>query len=183
MSSSKFGLIFALVAPQKSGKTRLIKHVLERFAVFKPVVTYTTRAWREPDDGIFYHTSVAHAELEAARIAGRTPEFIVYGEQIYATYQGELDAALVEGHLIGAFTEEGVSQLRQNGYKLVVVYVETIGAVHDRQDSARSASERLRVASSIEIQQTIVNDFTRADGFEKAAQDLETFISSCIQVS
>jgi guanylate kinase len=162
--------IIGLVGPSGSGKTTLIEDMVRRFPERVGILkSLTTRPRRGPEDDANYDF-VSVEEMRSREIAGRLVQISEYAGNLYAHDRDHCDGLLQKKIGICALIEQGVRNLRNAGYQVIVVDIIPKGWPGER-DVARAMADKQRAASGLEADFTITNSFV-SGGLEKAEQDL-----------
>ena len=91
------GRLFVVGAPSGTGKTTLLRMLLERVPGFRFSVSHTTRARRAAErEGIDYHFA-SRAEFQQRVAGGEFLEWAQVYDEFYGTHHSELDRAAKDG--------------------------------------------------------------------------------------
>ncbi|MDP3985650.1 MAG: hypothetical protein Q8P82_02695 [bacterium] len=172
--------IVALIGPSGSGKTTLILKLVaqhpERFAVLR---SFTTRAWREPQDDVFYEC-ISHAEFERRRDAGLLLPFTKYAGNVYGNVRAEVEEARRSHIPLLALIEEAAHNFRSEGYPLISIGVIPRGEKFaPRPDPLRTIEDAARAQDTLVLHGTVVNSFDPG-GLDRAVADLLRIIDASL---
>lgn len=116
------GNIIAFVGPSGAGKTMLMDAVLERLPHASVVRSVTTRMPRDKDDHRYYDFFTVE-EFQQQIADGAFAHWVQHAGNYYGTRHSDIAAATAHGFGLGAFVEQGVLNLRQNGYMPKVIKI------------------------------------------------------------
>jgi guanylate kinase len=163
--------IIGLVGPSGSGKSTLINEMIRRFpdriALKKSL---TTRPKRNEEDELSYFF-VTVEELRRREAIGQLVQVSEYAGNFYADDRVYLDGLLSERAGAGALVEQGILNLRNAGYQVIIIRIVPEQAETGREDKERERADAERAKLTLPADITIVNAFTPG-GLEKACQDL-----------
>lgn len=167
--------IIALIGPSQSGKSELIKRIVERLPSLRIIKSVTTRPRRDtPDDDLFYE----HIDESVFRFLERDnalAQSIAYAGNLYGTRKDELER---EGMGIYALVEESVKQLKRNGYAVTSIRI-IPDSYELTMDAARRHADTLRSMAGFKADYIIHNSFTPG-GLDKALGELQTIIRGIV---
>ncbi len=167
--------IYGLVGPSGSGKTTLILEILKRFPEKIGVVkSLTTRMKRSAEDDLFYDF-VPVDEMRRRETERRLIQISEYAGNLYANDRQEVDALLKEKNGIAALVEEGVNNLRHEGYHVLIIKVIPFHS-KPTADAIRAQADEQRALTHLPADLVLNNSF-ESGGLEKAADQFADFIS------
>ena len=182
---SRRGRLFVIAAPSGTGKTSLVKRLMERVPTLGFSVSHTTRKPRPNEqDGRDYHF-VSPERFRAMIAAGEFLEHASVFDNLYGPSQAAVETALAAGRdLLLEIDWQGARQVRQRLPEAVDVFIlpPSRAALEERlrgrgTDSAEVIARRL--ADSVtelshwgEFRYVVVND-----RFEAALADLERIVA------
>jgi guanylate kinase len=165
--------ILGLVGPSGSGKTTLIEEMLRRFPERVGIVkSLTTRPRRGPEDDPNYDF-VSVDEMRRMESNGELVQVSEYAGNLYAHERKHLDELLKTKIGICALVEQGVRNLREAGYHVLVVKIVPEGG--EARSEARAEADIKRAQSGLASDVEIVNSF-ETGGLEKAEGALADII-------
>ncbi len=180
------GLLFVVTAASGTGKTSLVKALLEETEGLCVSVSHTTRARRPGEiDGIDYHFSSRDA-FQAQINAGEFIEFAEVFGNLYGTHQKSVSDQLAEGKdVLLEIDWQGAAQVRRifPDCHQIFIIPPTQAALRERlqgrgQDSAEVIEQRLR-GSLQEMQQYVQADYLIInDDFAVALKHLSAVIEA-----
>ena len=178
------GLLFVVSAASGTGKTSLVKALLERVNNLHVSVSHTTRGQRPGElDGVHYHFSQKEDFLALVQQGG----FIEYAEvfgNYYGTAQATVKQQLAKGHdVLLEIDWQGAEQVRKLFPESQQIFILPPSQFDLRQrlsnrgtDSVEVIEHRLSCAVE-DIQQYLNFDYLIInDDFNKALHDLESVI-------
>ncbi|WP_026472391.1 guanylate kinase [Alkanindiges illinoisensis] len=181
------GLLFVVAAASGTGKTSLVKALLDRVSDIHVSVSHTTRQQRPGElNGIHYHFTTVDSFLELVNEGG----FIEYAEvfgNYYGTSQAEVKKQLEAGHdVLLEIDWQGAEQVRRlfPDSKQIFIMPPSQYDLRERlsaraQDSLEVIEQRLAGAIT-DMQQYINFDYLVInDVFDRALHDIESIIHSC----
>jgi guanylate kinase len=154
MSSESRGLLFIVSAPSGTGKTTVVRRLVETTPDIRMSRSYTSRAPRPGErDGVDYHF-VTSERFAAMRDAGEFLEWAEVFEQLYGTRAADTEQSLAAGHdLVLVIDVQGARKVRQRGVPSIGVFLlpPSLEALEDRlrrrsQDPEIQIRRRLEVA-------------------------------------
>ncbi|MFC3902977.1 guanylate kinase [Acinetobacter marinus] len=178
------GLLFVVAAASGTGKTSLVKALLDRSSNLHVSVSHTTRPKRNGElDGIHYHFTDKESFTSQIEQGG----FIEYAEvfgNYYGTSQRTVEEQLKQGHdVLLEIDWQGAAQVRRLFPKSIQIFILPPSQFDLRQrlsnrgtDSVEVIEHRLSCAVSdmqqyVNFDYIIINDF-----FDRALHELESVI-------
>ena len=115
------GLLFVVSAPAGTGKTTLVRMLMDEFDSVQESVSFTTRAARPgEEEGVHYHF-VDDAEFELRRACGEFIESVRLFGNSYGTSLKHIQSVQEQGkHVVLVIDTEGAMQLKD---KLVATFI------------------------------------------------------------
>lgn len=178
------GLLFVVAAASGTGKTSLVKALLDRLDDLKVSVSHTTRPMRPGEvNGIHYHFTSADQFLEQVAEGGFIEHAEVFGNY-YGTSQAMVSEQLAAGHdVLLEIDWQGAQQVRRLFSESIQIFIvpPTRQALRERlagrgQDSDEVIERRL-AGSLDELSQHVNFDYVIVnDVFERALHELEAII-------
>jgi guanylate kinase len=183
-SAAGRGRLFVIAAPSGTGKTSLVKALMERVPSLAFSVSHTTRRPRPNEqDGRDYHF-VSPERFRAMIEAGEFLEHASVFDNLYGTSQAAVEAALDRGQdLLLEIDWQGARQVRARLPEAIDVFIlpPSRAALEERlrsraTDSAEVIARRLRdsvteLSHWAEFRYVVVND-----RFAEALADLERIV-------
>ncbi|CAM2934232.1 guanylate kinase [Acinetobacter celticus] len=178
------GLLFVVSAASGTGKTSLVKALLERVNNLHVSVSHTTRDQRPGElDGVHYHFSTKEDFLASVQDGG----FIEYAEvfgNYYGTAQRTVKEQLAKGHdVLLEIDWQGAEQVRKLFPESKQIFILPPSQFDLRQRLSNRGTDSVeviehRLSCAVEDMQQYVNfDFVIInDDFNKALHDLEAVI-------
>ena len=178
------GLLFVVSAASGTGKTSLVKALLERVNNLHVSVSHTTRGQRPGElDGVHYHFSTKEDFLASVQDGG----FIEYAEvfgNYYGTAQRTVKEQLAKGHdVLLEIDWQGAEQVRKLFPESKQIFILPPSQFDLRQRLSNRGTDSVeviehRLSCAVEDMQQYVNfDFVIInDEFNKALHDLEAVI-------
>ncbi|MCW8038272.1 MULTISPECIES: guanylate kinase [Acinetobacter] len=178
------GLLFVVSAASGTGKTSLVKALLERVNNLHVSVSHTTRGQRPGElDGVHYHFSTKEDFLALVQEGG----FIEYAEvfgNYYGTAQRTVKEQLAKGHdVLLEIDWQGAEQVRKLFPESKQIFILPPSQFDLRQRLSNRGTDSVeviehRLSCAVEDMQQYVNfDFVIInDDFNKALHDLEAVI-------
>ena len=178
------GLLFVVSAASGTGKTSLVKALLERVNNLHVSVSHTTRGQRPGElDGVHYHFSTKEDFLNLVNQGG----FIEYAEvfgNYYGTAQATVQEQLAKGHdVLLEIDWQGAPQVRRLFPESKQIFILPPSQFDLRQrlsnrgtDSVEVIEHRLSCAVEDMQQYTNFDYVIINDDFNKALHDLESVI-------
>ncbi|TXJ07721.1 MAG: guanylate kinase [Acinetobacter sp.] len=180
------GLLFVVSAASGTGKTSLVKALLDRTSNLHVSVSHTTRPQRQGElDGVHYHFIPKEEFLTQIGQSG----FIEYAEvfgNYYGTSQSKVQEQLQAGHdVLLEIDWQGASQVRKLFPESIQIFILPPSQFDLRQrlsnrgtDSVEVIEHRLSCAIT-DMQQYINFDYVIInDSFERAVTELEAVITA-----
>lgn len=180
------GLLFVVSAASGTGKTSLVKALLERVSNLHVSVSHTTRDQRTGElDGVHYHFTSKELFLSQVNQGGFIEFAEVFGNY-YGTAQTTVKDQLAQGHdVLLEIDWQGAEQVRKlfPESKQVFILPPTQFDLRQRLSNRGTDSVEVierRLSSAVEDMQQFVNfDFIIInDDFNKALHDLESIINA-----
>ena len=121
---SRQGVLFLLSAPSGTGKTTLVRRLLDRGTELSVSVSYTTRPARPDEvDGQAYHF-VSEAEFARLRRADAFAEWAEVHGALYGTARAALDAAVSRGRdLLLEIDVQGARHIKDRYPQAVAIFL------------------------------------------------------------
>ena len=178
------GLLFVVSAASGTGKTSLVKALLERVSNLHVSVSHTTRPQRPGElEGVHYHFTSQKEFLAQVEQAG----FIEYAEvfgNYYGTSQDTVKQQLAKGHdVLLEIDWQGAEQVRRLFPESKQIFILPPSQFDLRQRLSNRGTDSVeviehRLSCAVEDMQQYVNfDFVIInDDFNKALHDLEAVI-------
>ncbi|WP_120430758.1 guanylate kinase [Acinetobacter baylyi] len=180
------GLLFVVSAASGTGKTSLVKALLERVTNLHVSVSHTTRGQRPGElDGVHYHFTTKENFLSQVEDNG----FIEYAEvfgNYYGTSQATVKQQLAKGHdVLLEIDWQGAQQVRRIFPESKQIFILPPSQFDLRQRLSNRGTDAVdviehRLSCAVEDMQQYVNfDYIIInDDFNKALHDLESVISA-----
>lgn len=181
------GLLFVVAAASGTGKTSLVKALLDRVSDIHVSVSHTTRPQRPGElSGIHYHFTNVDSFLQLVDENGFIEHAEVFGNY-YGTSQAEVKNQLAAGHdVLLEIDWQGAEQVRRLFPHSIQIFIVPPSQYDLRQRLSARAQDSLevieqRLAGAIHDMQQYVNfDYLVInDVFDRALHDIETIIHSC----
>ena len=178
------GLLFVVSAASGTGKTSLVKALLERVNNLHVSVSHTTRGQRPGElDGVHYHFSTKEDFLNLVNEGG----FIEYAEvfgNYYGTAQATVKEQLAKGHdVLLEIDWQGAQQVRNLFPESKQIFILPPSQFDLRERLSNRGTDAVdviehRLSCAVEDMQQYVNfDYVIInDDFNKALHDLEAVI-------
>ena len=178
------GLLFVVSAASGTGKTSLVKALLERVNNLHVSVSHTTRGQRPGElDGVHYHFSQKEDFLALVQQGG----FIEYAEvfgNYYGTAQATVKQQLAKGHdVLLEIDWQGAEQVRKLFPESQQIFILPPSQFDLRQRLSNRGTDSIeviehRLSCAVEDMQQYLNfDYLIInDDFNKALHDLESVI-------
>ena len=166
------GLLFVVSAASGTGKTSLVKALLERVTNLHVSVSHTTRGQRSGElDGVHYHFTTKDAFLSHVEQNG----FIEYAEvfgNYYGTSQATVEQQLAKGHdVLLEIDWQGAQQVRRlfpDSRQIFILPPSQFEVIEHRLGCAVEDMQQY-----VNFDYVIIND-----DFNKALHDLESIITA-----
>ena len=181
------GLLFVVSAASGTGKTSLVKALLERVSDIHVSVSHTTRQQRPGEiDGVHYHFTTIKDFRDKINTTGFIEHAEVFGNY-YGTSQAEVEKQLAAGHdVLLEIDWQGAEQVRRLFPDSIQIFIVPPSQYDLRerlsargQDSLEVIEQRLAGAIT-DMQQYIHFDYLVInDVFDRALHDIESIIHSC----
>lgn len=180
------GLLFVVSAASGTGKTSLVKALLERVTNLHVSVSHTTRGQRTGElDGVHYHFTSKDMFLEQVEQGG----FIEYAEvfgNYYGTSQETVRKQLKQGHdVLLEIDWQGAEQVRKLFPESKQIFILPPSQFDLRQRLSNRGTDAVdviehRLSCAVEDMHQYVNfDYVIInDDFNKALHDLESVINA-----
>ncbi|MBF7689787.1 MULTISPECIES: guanylate kinase [Acinetobacter] len=180
------GLLFVVSAASGTGKTSLVKALLERVTNLHVSVSHTTRGQRTGElDGVHYHFTSKDTFLEQVEQGG----FIEYAEvfgNYYGTSQETVRKQLKQGHdVLLEIDWQGAEQVRKLFPESKQIFILPPSQFDLRQRLSNRGTDAVdviehRLSCAVEDMHQYVNfDYVIInDDFNKALHDLESVINA-----
>lgn len=180
------GLLFVVSAASGTGKTSLVKALLERVSNLHVSVSHTTRQQRPGElEGVHYHFTAKELFLEQVSEGG----FIEYAEvfgNYYGTSQMTVRDQLAKGHdVLLEIDWQGAEQVRQLFPESKQIFILPPSQFDLRQRLSNRGTDAVdviehRLSCAVEDMQQYTNfDYIIInDDFNKALHDLESVINA-----
>ena len=178
------GLLFVVSAASGTGKTSLVKALLERVNNLHVSVSHTTRGQRPGElDGVHYHFAEKDAFLELVEQGGFVEYAEVFGNY-YGTAQRTVKEQLAKGHdVLLEIDWQGAEQVRKLFPESRQIFILPPSQFDLRQRLSNRGTDSVeviehRLSCAVEDMQQYVNfDYIIInDDFNKALHDLESVI-------
>ena len=178
------GLLFVVSAASGTGKTSLVKALLERVSNLHVSVSHTTRPQRPGElEGVHYHFTSQKEFLAQVEQAG----FIEYAEvfgNYYGTSQDTVKQQLAKGHdVLLEIDWQGAEQVRRLFPESKQIFILTPSPFDLRQRLSNRGTDSVeviehRLSCAVEDMQQFINfDYVIInDDFNKALNDLASVI-------
>lgn len=180
------GRLFVIAAPSGTGKTSLVKALIERVPTLGVSVSHTTRKPR-PNEvaGRDYHF-VDHATFERMIAAGEFLEHASVFENLYGTAQAAVEAALARGEdLLLEIDWQGARQVRARLPEATDVFIlPPSRAALEKRLRGRGTDSPAVIARRLEDSVTELSHWEEFryvvvnDRFAEALADLERIVAS-----
>lgn len=178
------GLLFVVTAASGTGKTSLVKALLERLQDLKVSVSHTTRPMRAGEEhGVHYHFTSTDEFLNKVAAGGFIEHAEVFGNY-YGTSHAAVSAQLAAGHdVLLEIDWQGAEQVRRLFPASIQIFIvpPTRAALRERLSNRGQDSHEVierRLAGSVdEMRQYVSFDYLIVnDVFEDALHELEAII-------
>jgi guanylate kinase len=143
LGTLKKGLVFVISAPAGTGKTTLVRMLVDEFPVVKESISCTTRAPRPgeiPDKD--YHF-LSKSAFEAKIAAG---EFLEHAE-VFGTHYGTLRSDVLEEqnkghHVVLVIDTQGALELKKSKFPAIFIFVQPPSLAELRQRLFKRQTEK-----------------------------------------
>ncbi|MEP7300140.1 MAG: guanylate kinase [Caldimonas sp.] len=180
------GNLFAVAAPSGTGKSSLVKALLELDSHLVVSVSHTTRKPRgQEQDGREYHF-VAEPEFRAMIDAGQFVEWAEVHGNLYGTSRGAIETRIVGGHdVLLEIDWQGALQIKRLFPNAMLIFLlppswdELLQRLHRRGEDDPEVIARRMANARIEVSQARHFDFVIINAlFETALFDLKAIVHS-----
>ncbi|AXY58920.1 guanylate kinase [Acinetobacter chinensis] len=180
------GLLFVVSAASGTGKTSLVKALLERVNNLHVSVSHTTRGQRPGElDGVHYHFSKKEDFLALVEQGGFIEHAEVFGNY-YGTAQATVKEQLAKGHdVLLEIDWQGAQQVRKLFPESIQIFILPPSQFDLRQRLSNRGTDTVeviehRLSCAVEDMQQYTNfDYVIInDDFNKALHDLESLITA-----
>lgn len=193
MTASNPGTFILVIGPTGSGKSTLMKHVIEQFPELVLPYSYTTRTKRSDHVEGKHYTFITVEEFKQKIDAGEFLEWAEYGGNYYGTLRSEVEKELSEGKVLLKEVEvQGARQIRSLLPKkeLMTVFVSSgdwpdlearvraRAPITEEELTLRKQRYEDEITFKDEADQVILNTEGRK---EAAKEDFKNLIQSVIQ--
>lgn len=180
------GNLFAVAAPSGTGKSSLVKALLELDSHLVLSISHTTRRPRgQEQDGREYHFT----DEPAFRDMVQAGEFVEWAEvhgNLYGTSRGAIEDRIVGGHdVLLEIDWQGALQIKRLFPNAILIFLlppswdELLSRLHRRGEDEASVIARRMEAARIEVSQARHFDFVIINAqFEVALFDLKAIVHS-----
>ncbi len=178
------GLLFVVSAASGTGKTSLVKALLERTSDIHVSVSHTTRPQRSGEiDGVHYHFTNVDSFLKQVNASGFIEHAEVFGNY-YGTSQAEVEKQLAAGHdVLLEIDWQGAQQVRRLFPNCIQIFIVPPSQYDLRERLSARAQDPVevieqRLAGAItDMQQYVHFDYLIInDIFDHALHDIESII-------
>ncbi len=180
------GSLFVIAAPSGTGKTSLVKALLQRESQISLSVSYTTRSPRPGEiDGVHYHF-IQREQFEAMIARGDFFEYFVVHGDLKGTARTAVEPLLAAGHdVLLEIDWQGARKVREQVPECVDIFIlppsraELERRMRARaQDSEavikkRFANSKEEISHAVEFDYVVINE-----NFETALEDLSAIVRS-----
>ena len=180
------GLLFVVSAASGTGKTSLVKALLDRSTNLYVSVSHTTRPQRVGElNGVHYHF-ISKAEFETQIERGQFVEYAEVFGNYYGTSQVIVEQQLAQGHdVLLEIDWQGAQQVRRLFPDCIQIFILPPTQYDLRQrlsnrgtDSVEVIERRLNLAI-VDMQQYVNFDYVIInDSFDRALHELEAIITA-----
>ena len=180
------GLLFVVSAASGTGKTSLVKALLDRATNLHVSVSHTTRGQRPGElNGVHYHF-IAKEEFQAQIAEGGFIEYAEVFGNYYGTSQAKVKEQLAKGHdVLLEIDWQGAEQVRKLFPESIQIFILPPSQFDLRQrlsnrgtDSVEVIEHRLSCAVT-DMQQYVNFDYIIVnDSFDRALHELEAVITA-----
>jgi guanylate kinase len=180
------GNLYAVAAPSGTGKSSLVKALLELDSHLVLSISHTTRKPRgQEQDGREYHF-VDEATFRSMIAAGQFVEWAEVHGNLYGTSRGAIEARIVGGHdVLLEIDWQGALQIKKLFPNAVLIFLlppswdELLARLQRRGEDGPEVIERRMANARIEVSQARHFDFVIINAqFETALFDLKAIVHS-----
>jgi len=180
------GNLFAVAAPSGTGKSSLVKALLELDSHLVVSVSHTTRKPRgQEQDGREYHF-VGEPEFRAMVEAGQFVEWAEVHGNLYGTSRGAIEERIVRGHdVLLEIDWQGALQIKHLFPNAVLIFLlppsweELLQRLHRRGEDGPEVIAQRMANARIEVSKARHFDFVIINAqFETALFDLKAIVHS-----
>src|SRR4051794_21542618 len=180
------GNLFAVAAPSGTGKSSLVKALLELDAHLALSISHTTRKPRgQEQDGREYHF-VSETEFRAMIAAGQFVEWAEVHGNLYGTSRGAIEGRIVQGHdVLLEIDWQGALQIKTLFPNANLIFLlppswdELLQRLQRRGEDASEVIARRMADARVEVSQARHFDFVIINAlFETALFDLKAIVHS-----
>ena len=143
LGTLKKGLVFVISAPAGTGKTTLVRMLVDEFSVVKESVSCTTRPPRPGEIAEKDYDFLNKATFEAEVAAG---EFLEHAE-VFGTHYGTLKSHVLEeqnkgNHVVLVIDTQGALELKKSKFPATFIFVQTPSLSELRQRLFKRKTEK-----------------------------------------
>ena len=180
------GNLFAVAAPSGTGKSSLVKALLELDSHLVVSISHTTRKPRgQEQDGREYHF-VSEPEFRAMIAAGQFVEWAEVHGNLYGTSRGAIEERIVHGHdVLLEIDWQGALQIKRLFPNANLIFLlppswdELLQRLQRRGEDATEVIMRRMADARVEVSQARHFDFVIINAlFETALFDLKAIVHS-----
>jgi guanylate kinase len=180
------GNLFAVAAPSGTGKSSLVKALLELDSHLVLSISHTTRKPRgQEQDGREYHFTDEHT-FRTMVAAGEFVEWAEVHGNLYGTSRGAIEDRIVGGHdVLLEIDWQGALQIKKLFPNAILIFLlppswdELLARLQRRGEDAAEVIARRMAAARIEVSQARHFDFVIINAqFELALFDLKAIVHS-----
>lgn len=186
MSRGRKPLIIIVSAPSGSGKTTIVKGLLDKMQGIKRSVSFTTRAPRQDEQGAVDYVFVSREEFKKKIEDGSLLEWEENFGEYYGTSRGQVEEAMRGGEdVILSIDVKGAKTVKKIFPQSISIFImppsmEELSSrlkkrktEEDKQVSMRLKESQAEIASSDEYDYLIIND-----DLDKAIEELRQIVES-----
>ena len=180
------GNLFAVAAPSGTGKSSLVKALLELDSHLVVSISHTTRRPRgQEQDGREYHF-VAEPEFRGMAARGEFVEWAEVHGNLYGTSKGAIEDRITGGHdVVLEIDWQGALQIKRLFPNAVLIFIlppswdELLMRLQRRGEDGPEVIERRMMNARVEVSQARHFDFVIINAlFETALFDLKAIVHS-----
>ena len=180
------GNLFAVAAPSGTGKSSLVKALLELDSHLALSISHTTRKPRgQEQDGREYHF-VSEPEFRAMIAAGQFVEWAEVHGNLYGTSRGAIEERIVHGHdVLLEIDWQGALQIKRLFPNAILIFLlppswdELLQRLQRRGEDRPEVIAKRMENARLEVSQARHFDFVIINAlFETAVFDLKTVVHS-----